>query len=227
MIINAVLIERKVHERHGCIDYADDDNNGANAAVQVEYAAHAKAILHLRYEVGQSQPPQHCAYDNRQETDGLPHKVGRDYECKHIEEGNEEKNNERIAKCKSETRNKVVEQRAAALHMGAKTLAGVLAIGVQSEYEQHYAADEFEPKEGLSLLDEVDYERHAEARDECVDKVAKGGTGSCDESVTSALLHGALNAEDADWAHRGRYNNAYNQSFEYQLQCRTKFYPKL
>lgn len=157
----------------------------------------------------------------------MPHKVSRDYERKHVEEGDEEKNNERIAKCKSETRNKVVEQRAAALHVGAKTLAGVLAIGVQSEYEQHYAADEFEPKEGLSLLDEVDYERHAEARDECVDKVAQGGTGSCDESVTSALLHGALNAKDADGAHRGRYNNTYNQSFEYQLQCRTKFYPKL
>ena len=221
--LEALSIEREVEERHAGIDHRADEHNHADGSVQHEDASVAEVLFHAVDDVGQPQPPEHGSGDDGKIAHALSKEVAGNDKRQHVEQGDEQKNDERVGKGDEKGCGEVVNQSAFAGRGGAETFSRVGSVHVDTEDEEHDAADEFQPEQILLVVNEVHHQRHAQSGDEGIEDVAQCGAGTGDDAEDSTFSNGALHTKNAHGSHRRGGDDAHEKSFDNQQEGTGKF----
>lgn len=104
---------------------------------------------------------------------------------------------------------------------------GVGAESDDAEYEKQHATCDLQPENVLRSVDEIHDERHAKTGDDSIEKVARGGAGTGDQTIVAPLVDGALQAKYACRSHRCGDDDADNQTFKHQLECTLELGPNV
>lgn len=199
---------------------SEEDNNGeqyyngSNHLIYYYYAVEIELPSYLVHYPRKAIPPEQCARGNGKKTYNKLHGfIGLD-EGKLREDSHEKKDNEGVGKRYEKCCNTIVEKRALRLPALMHLLPRVRPETIDAEKKKNYGAGNLECKLILGVLKRFHNETHAQAHHQRIDEIAHRSTHTGDETIPSALVERALNAQYTHRSHWRRSNDANDESFE-------------
>ena len=199
-------------------DDREDDDHAAYYLINNKDAVGIKLSPHLVDEPGETEPPEQGSEDDAEIAHTHFDRHIRHHEGKLGKGGHEEEDDERIAQRYQESRDGIVGKGTLLVAALVHVLGRIALEAIDTEDEEHYAAENLEDELVLRIVHEIHHEAHTQAREKRIDDVAASCTDTRYETIPSPLVQGSLNTKDAHRTHRSRGNHTDKNSLEYKVK---------
>ena len=186
----------------------EDEDDGADDAVDEPHGADVKVGSHLIDKEGNDCPPQQGTHDNRGVAqDDVVELVLGQWEIKAGEQGDNQEHDERVAQGEQETRERVPQPVITLVNAFLDLADRVVDNHVDGIDNQDDAADNLQDIHMVG--NEICNQRDAQPDEQAIEQIASRSPHASEKARVSAIVQGALDAQDADRPHGCRQEDTY------------------